>query len=328
MKLLISTPLQIFLFDPLTREFSVIRAGDGYYYGITFKNDIIALSHSGGYLQIFESGRKTIQTVHHVIQPHQLEWVDDSILAANTGKNCISEYDTRGNLIRDVYLNEIRWDDKDAGRKGNHFNTVHLSRGKIYVVAHNYERSSEVFELSWPELEVLETHTTKAGWAHNYWECEWGRIICDSKNGGLYDLNTGETIWKADEQPTMTRGLAATDDFIFVGYSTFNPRTTRYWKTGGLWIIDRKTLQTVDKILMPGSGDVHEIRLVGVPDTSHNQQTLSLEAVKNIRRVSPTVRLAYQLRKKYPRLRDEVFPVSQIVRSAQMTARWCKGIYI
>ncbi len=328
MKLIVSTPLQLFLVDPFRNEIAVLRAGDGYYYGITFKNDTIVLTHSGGYLQFFPDGQKTVHTPDHLIQPHQVEWVDNTILVANTGKNCLSVYDQTGNFTRDVYLNDIRWDDKDAGRKGNHFNSTHLTGNTIHVVAHNYERPSEVWELSWPALQVVNVHKTKAGWAHNYWECEWGKIICDSKNGSLYELLTAETIWKAEEQPTMTRGLAATNDHIFVGYSTFNERTTRYWRNGGIWVIDRKTLKTIHKILLPGSGDVHDIRVVGAVDTSHNDQILTMEAVNNIRKISPTIGLAYQLRKKYPFFRNEIFPVSQLVRSVQLTARWSKSIYI
>lgn len=326
MKLIVSTPLQILLVDPFTKETTVLRAGDGYYYGITNKNGTIVLTHSGGYLQYFPQEQKTVHTPNQLIQPHQVEWVDDLILVANTGKNCLSVYDPNGNFSRDVYLNDIRWDDKDAGRKGNHFNSVHLTGSTLHVVAHNYERPSEVWELSWPDLQVLNAYATRAAWAHNYWECEWGKIICDSKNGSLYEVSTGETLWKAPDQPSMTRGLAATDEHIFVGHSSFNQRTDRYWKTGGIWIIDRKTLQTVDKIVMPGSGDVHEIRMVDVPDSSHNQQILFLDALQRIRRISPTLGLAYQLRRRYPFFQNEVFPVSQLVRSAQMTARWRKTI--
>ena len=33
----------------------------------------------------------------------------------------------------------------------------------------------------------------------------------------------------------------------------------RYWTTGGVWIVDRKTLKTIDKIILPGSGEVREV---------------------------------------------------------------------
>jgi len=267
-----------------------------------------------------------VYTVDHLTQPHQIEWVDDKILVANTGKNCISVFDGNGNLLRDVYLNEIRWDDKDKGREGNHFNSVHKSGEQVYVVAHNYDRPSEVWELTWPDLQIVTNRVSRAGWAHNVWVNEWGLVICNSKAGTLYEVLSGETLWTPKEKGVMTRGLAVSDDYIFVGCSLHNERKERYWKDGGIWIVDRKTLTTIDKITIPGSGDVHEIRLVGVPDECHNDQVIPLAKLSSIRNVSPLIAWAYRLRKSHPTFRRDIFPVSQVVRTVQMTARWQRSL--
>jgi hypothetical protein len=324
--LLVSTPLHIFLVEPFTKEVTILRTGDGYYYGITHHSGKIVLTHTGGYLQYFQNSKNVRATSNHLVQPHQAEWVDDEIIVANTGKNCISIFDVDGNLIRDVYLNDIRWDDKDSGRVGNHFNSVHRIDDRIFVVAHNYDRPSEVWELSWPELKVQDVKSGQSSWAHNYWECEWGRIICNSKAGSIYELNSGETIWHSGEENAMTRGLAATDRYIFVGYSSHNIRKQRSWKTGGIWVIDRKTLQTVDKILLPGAGDVHEIRVVGLPDACHNDQVLKFTDLESIRKNSRIINLNYQLRNSFPFFQQDLFPFSQIVRATQMTSRWKKSL--
>ncbi|MBU0512078.1 MAG: hypothetical protein KKD28_02385 [Chloroflexi bacterium] len=325
MFLLVSTPLQILLVNSASGQTSVLRAGDGYYYGITYKEGTLVLSHSGGYLGYYNERDAPIHTTDHLIQPHQIEWVDDKVLVANTGKNCISVFDEKGHLCRDVYLNEICWDDKNKGRMGNHFNSVHKSSDRIYVVAHNYHRPSEVWELSWPDLEVVGNTVSRAGWAHNFWANEWGWVTCNSKQGSLQDVSTGETIWASNEEGVMTRGLAVSEDHIFIGYSLHNERKERYWKNGGVWIVDRKTLKTVEKILFPGSGDVHEIRLVGVPDECHNDQVIPLERLDSIRSLSPLIGWAYELRKTRPSFRRDVFPVSQLVRTTQMSVRWRKS---
>lgn len=326
MQLLVSTPLHILLVNPFENQSKILRTGDGYYYGITFKDGVIALTHSGGYLQYFRKYQKPLETINHLIQPHQVEWIEDKILVSNTGKNCISVFDEDGHLLRDVYLNEIKWDDKDAGRKGNHFNSVHKIENRIVIVAHNYERPSEVWELRWPDLEVIGRKACKAAWAHNYWEGEWGQVICNSKQGSLYEVTTGEIIWRSGESNAMARGLAASKDYILVGYSSLNERKQRYWKTGGIWIIDRKTLQTVTKLLLPGAGDVHEIRLIGVQDDCHNGQNIELDDLKSLNRSSPIIDFAYKLGRSYPYFRQDLFPISQLVRVTQMTARWKKSI--
>ena len=326
MYLLVSTPLHIFLVDPFGHKVDILRTGDGYYYGITFKDGAIILTHTGGYLQYFQKTHRPRATIDHLIQPHQLEWVEDKILVSNTGKNCISVFDDMGQWLQDVYLNDIKWDDKSADRFGNHFNSVHRIDNRIIVIAHNYERPSEVWELTWPDLQVIGSKSCRAEWAHNYWEGEWGQVICNSKNGSLYEVSNGELIWESGESDAMTRGLATTEDYIFVGYSNHNERKLRFWKTGGVWIIDRKTLQTVDKILLPGSGDVHEIRIVGAQDDCHNGQVIELDDLNALNRTSSLINVAYRLRRSYPFFRNDLFPISQLVRVSQMIARWNKSI--
>jgi hypothetical protein len=142
----------------------------------------------------------------------------------------------------------------------------------------------------------------------------------------LYELNSGEPIWRANEEGALTRGLAASEDYIFVGYSTHNPRKERYWKTGGIWIIDRKSLKTIDKLNMPGSGDVQEIRIVGATDECHNNQVFSKENVSSFTRISPLIASAYYLRRKFPIFQRDLPPISVPVRATQVISRWRKQI--
>jgi hypothetical protein len=321
MQLLISTPLHLFLLDPATGQISCLRSGDGYYYGITAKEGTVVLTHTGGYLQYFHDQAKPQITIKNLVQPHQVEWIDENVIVANTGRNCLSVFDEKGNFIKDIYLNSIREDDKEKNRQGNHFNSVHREGNRIYVVAHNYERPSEVWTLTWPGLDVIGSQGTGAEWAHNIWIGEWGMVICDSKNGSLNEVISGRTIWESKEKPVMARGLAVSKDHIFIGCSSINPRLERYWKDAAIWILDRTTLQPVEKLILPGGGDIHEIRLVGVPDACHNDQVLTLKNLAPLKLTSPIIQLAYQLRKSTPSLRRNFFPMSQVVRGAQMAQR-------
>ena len=322
MPLLVSTPLQIFLVEENLSQVSILRSGDGYYFGITQKNDTVVISHSGGFLQYFRKNFQTARTSRHLHQPHQIEWAEDKILVTNTGRNCLSVYDENGGLERDVYLNEIRWDDKNLNRKGNHFNSVHKHGEKVFVVAHNYERPSEIWELNWPDLEVENIQVCDAGWAHNIWISDHGKVICDSKNNRLYNASKNETFWQSIEAGTLTRGLAVSDKYIFVGYSSFSERHDRFWKTGGLWIIDRNTQKTIKQIPIPGSGDINEIRLLDEADEAHNGCILKSEYLESIKSGSEIVNLAYNARKKYAFLQQNIFPISPIVRFVNIIPRW------
>jgi hypothetical protein len=321
MQLLVTTPLQIILVDLNSGDYSLVRVGDGYYYGITHKSGVIVLTHSSGYLRLSKNGIIPTYSLNHLVQPHQIEWIDDYILVANTGLNCISVYDGLGNLVKDVYLNNLKIDDKDKNRLGNHFNSVHKIGEFIYVVAHNYEKSSEVYKLNWPELQVIDIISSKASWAHNVCSFDSGLITCDTKNGGLYELFSGGTIWKANESDSLTRGLAMAGDFIFIGNSIKANRKERKWLTGGIWIVDRKSLKTVDLLKLPGSGEVYDIRVIGTLDECHNDQIIEEKSIWAITYISRILASTYKFRRTHPTFQREWLPQSVMVRSIQMSVR-------
>jgi hypothetical protein len=323
MHLLISTPLQIIALDLNTRSPSVIRAGDGYYFGITHHLGTIVLT-TADFLQFFRTNSSPCHSAERLMQPHQIEWVGDRILVADTGHNCLAVFDSQAKLLNRVYLNDIKEDDKDRGRLGNHFNSVHKAGNRVYVVAHNYERPSEVWELTWPDLEIIGNSVTKAGWAHNIWPGEMGLVICDSRNGSLFEVTTQETLWKSPDKHAFTRGLAVSQELIFVGGSQYQERRERFWKTGKVWIVDRKTLKNLDEIVLPGSGDVQELRIVDDMDDCHNGETIGMAAVEAIRRKSTVIQTAYRLRQSFPKLQRDIFPISQLVRGVQFFPRWRK----
>lgn len=322
MSLLVSTPMQIFLVDENSNNISIQRSGDGYYFGITHRKNVVVLSHSGGYLQFFRKNSKPFFTEKHLYQPHQIEWSENKILVTNTGRNCISVFNENGMLEQDIYLNEIRWDDKNVNRKGNHFNSVHKYGENVYVVAHNYERPSEIWELSWPELRVIDVHKCHAGWAHNIWVSDLGIVVCDSKNNCLRNISTNEILWQSDENKTLTRGLAVNDECIFVGYSSISERRERFWKSGGIFLVDRNSFKTIEKIPIPGSGDLYEIRILDKRDECHNGNILKSEIIECLKSDSVIVNQAYIARRKYSTLQRDIFPISPLVRLVNMFPRW------
>lgn len=301
MELIITTPKYVFTFNAKSGRIKLIRAGDGEYYGITWSYNGPFISHSlidCEKLKTWDDYRKSkhgliSHTTHTrtffskdiLLQPHQIECVDDLLLTTNTGHNCLSLLQYDGKLVKDIYLNDIRWDVNPEGNTGNHFNSVHRVKDSVYLVAHNQGRSSVVYQLSWPKLELQREVSTNAEWAHNFWPCEHGNIICNSKHGSLYDIQTGETLWQASEKPIFTRGIAATEDYIIVGRSEYAKRKDRTCNTGGIWILDRHTLDTLETIKFPGSGCINDIRLISGIDDCHNGVPFKSEWLSMIRDV-------------------------------------------
>jgi len=265
-----------------------LRSGDGEYYGLSWRHDAISVGHShvnneellthgdlasagrGDVVSYAADGRVLARTQRRLLLAHQIEWTDDRLLVIDTGRERLSVYGVDGDLIGEVSLGARNWDRDPDGRIGHHFNSLHSSGDRVWVVAHNHDRPSEVWELSWPDLELVEVHVTDAAWAHNIWDCDLGLITCDSRFGSLREVHSGETIWTADEDDVITRGLAVTSDHLFIGSSEFRGRGERLVNAGGLWIVDRSTLTTVEQLRFPGIGCVNEIRLLDGGDECHN----------------------------------------------------------
>ena len=153
-----------------------------------------------------------------------------------------------------------------------------------------------------------------------------GLVICNTKNGNLYEIKTGEVIWQSEDKFLLTRGLAVYQNYIFVGCSTFSPRKQRYWNTSSIWIIDRKTLRTIDKIVLPGSGEIREIRIIGFPDECHNDQIITRNMIGSLKQVDKLVDMAYWLRRQNSYFQRNVPLLSQVVRSKQIASIWGKNI--
>jgi hypothetical protein len=216
------------------------------------------------------NGDRVVRTPKRMLMPHQIEWVEDRLLVADTGRERVSAYSADGALIGDVTLGDGDWDRGPDGQMGHHFNSVHRSGGRVWVVAHNHDRPSEVWELTWPALELVEIHVTGASWAHNLWEGAHGLVVCDSRSGRLQEVRSGETVWASGERDAISRGLAVSADHLFIGRSEPSGRHGRIVNDGGLWVVDRDTLTTVEEIRFPGLGCVNEVRLLDGMDECHN----------------------------------------------------------
>lgn len=308
--LLIATPNQILTYDPRTGGTRLLRLGDGEFYGITWNEQGAILTHSNhenealsthadyraaarGWLSLDgpSGGRKAGEAC--LLQPHQVEWVEDRAVAVNTGLNGLSTFSADGRLLQTVHLGGRQWDKGPDGSQGNHFNSVCRHGDRLLVLAHNHARPSAIWSLGWPDLEVQEVRETAASWAHNIWVGEHGTVICDSKGGSLVSVETGETLWKAEEPRVITRGLAVVGDHLYIGRSEYGDRSERKRNDGGVWIVDRKTLRTLDCHRFPGSGCVNEVRGISGLDECHVPIPFQPAWLASIRQVGLRDGLAY-----------------------------------
>jgi len=304
MHLILSTPLSIYLYDLTKARLKILATGMGEYSGISWDNSAIYLAHSNidnaslkteqdyrnsnkGYVRSYSNNGHFIIS-NGLSMPHQI--LSDSLgrlLITNTGHNCILVTEIEKKKQSVCKLNDIDCEVINGIKVGDHFNSLYELNDSLYIVAHNNNRKSVIWELDLSSLKVKKTYDTQAEWAHNIFICEHGMIICDSRNGSLYEIISGETVWKADEPFVITRGLAANDDYIFVGRSEYGNRLSRRWSDGGFWILDRKTLKTLNLVKFKKTGCVNELRLINSKDDCHNAPLIGMEEIKHIISIPP-----------------------------------------
>lgn len=101
------------------------------------------------------------------------------------------------------------------------------------------------------------------------------RLSCDSMNCGLVDLITDKAVWQS-EPNSLTRGLAANSENIYVGSSNIATRKERGNSETGIWVVDAGTMRTKDYHWLGDMGGVHEIRIIDELDLCHTVGPLQL----------------------------------------------------
>jgi len=62
---------------------------------------------------------------------------------------------------------------------------------------------------------------------------------------------------------------------------------SRRWSDGGFWILDRKTLMTLNLVKFKKTGCVNELRLINSKDDCHNAPLIGMEEIKHIISIPP-----------------------------------------
>ncbi len=232
------------------------------------RNKITRLTPTGGFNGFFISPKHPMGEVHQIYYDPQRA----SVLVADTANNLLrstgSPPEDRDDWCDIMPNPQIMFTDY------NHFNGVWSEDDRIYLIAHNKERPSEILEFKYLEILLKRTWRQGKGDAHN--------IV--RYNGGLVVLSTDGTIYDSDNEPVLytkpfeplrwARGLVLTDDYFVVGHSLRKlVKIDRIKPTneGKLEIFDSNDLSHVGSIVLNDIGQVYDIRCVNKKDYAHNK---------------------------------------------------------
>jgi hypothetical protein len=285
---LVSTTRALLLVELDAKRVVPLEWERGEYYGISWfpESEDLVLTHSlldnarlldvTTYAQsetgILSAGAR--QTHGFLSQPHQIACGSDGrVICTNTGRNTISVLDLmRPDIIQEARISPARWDRLDSENFiGDHLNSVFEKNGVLYIIAHRMRKGSALAIFSYPEMQLLGVEPIKNRTGlHNVWVTDEGQqIACLSESGSLIELNSNTVLWEAG-CPILSRGLAATSDFVLVGESEISARELRRASMSGFWLLDRKTWQPMDYFFLGPYGGVHDIRLLNVRDEAHH----------------------------------------------------------
>lgn len=199
---------------------------------------------------------------------HQIQWYDGRLWVVSSGLNQVIIIDPPNKFTRWVPNPNRPPGRRKPGhdpRDWNHFNSIWFEKNRVYLVAHNYEWGSEVWEFTYPGRKLVKIH--KQGfYSHNVCRIKGKLVNLSSTKAGRIKLGEKDEIAFG-----FGRGLAVGKK-IFVGSSAFQKdREKRVGAKDGEILVYNQSLKLVKRISVP-YGDIREIRILDEPDLAHHGQ--------------------------------------------------------
>ena len=210
----------------------------------------------GAELLIYDSfGVERYLRIDGVSDVHDVLWDGEHFVLVATGENSIVWIDTAGSIRRtwhadgdrdawhltNLFLHEARLFVCAFGRFAEHRGWEHGSTGHGVVV--DVESGTNVLDgLSCP---------------HNPQVVDDLWLVCNSAADELLLYNEQRELVRTLELAGWTRGVAATDRYVFVGESRDRKSPTK--RNATVAVIDRSVWDVVDRFEIAGSGEIYDI---------------------------------------------------------------------
>jgi acetolactate synthase I/II/III large subunit len=198
----------------------------------------------------------------NVFDPHDIAWDGEHLVIASTYANKLVWISPKGQVIKE-------W--QPPGELDSwHLNGLCIKDGVLYVsafgrfrlhrewgagnaigtgIVFNFQTATDVISgLSCP-------HSPR--FFDNHW------VVCDSANKTILQISEAGQIKRKLQLAQWTRGIAVSDEYIFVGESAHRAEAAR-GMTASIAIISRQTWELLDRISLPCT-EVYDLCMV--PDT-------------------------------------------------------------
>ncbi len=249
------------------------------FYGITWDKDNIYYTrgterspHNRDQVVVLDKTYREVGTFPGVFpEAHQIHFDGDKLILTVTHRDSLASInlDTK----QEQFYN---WTGHTTDE--NHINCIWPDTDGVWVGYHSYVATPEPPPLSSRLVLMDETFSTvkrtiDIGFgSHNVARIGDLLYICSSNENTLlvYSLSQDAVV---QEVPNLrwVRGLSITDDYIILGASVVQAdRAKRHLGDGKVFLLDRHSLDILDTKVLPDSGPLYELRVVGEVDYAHN----------------------------------------------------------
>jgi len=275
MKLLVTTYNYIALLDTRTQKIKKIDQGSGKYFGISWNDRYLYVTVGVRFnlgekygqkkerVLVFDKNLKLLGELFKkdigLNNVHQILLKDKKLWMMNSGKNRVDIFDFQSRKLKRWYPGFMRY------YNYNHFNSILINDNKLFLVAHNHSRPSQVYMYSYPQLK-LKQKLSLGSQAHNLYADKNEIYVCDSlgsmdvvsQKGSRYGIGAG-----------YVRGLAVSEAFVFAGSSKKAKRAERQSGDCHIFKFNRETRKLIKKINLKGAGNIYDIRILDEYDHAH-----------------------------------------------------------
>ena len=188
---------------------------------------------------------------------HQIDYFRGDLYICDTLLNRLIIYNSKTGRFKYFYPKGKLFYGSDSGNY-MHLNSVFITNEKIILLAHNKTTKttnpSEILTFDKKSLKLEDINKIGVN-CHNVVLYDKSLYYCDSMNGAL--ICNDNIVFK--DENYFTRGLAITDENIFVGGSEFADREDRRFKNGKIFILNHD-FKKIGSITLNAIGSLQEIR--------------------------------------------------------------------
>ncbi len=201
---------------------------------------------------------------------HQITTAGDFVFLADANMDRVLCYNYKnGHRAGVIYAHPTR-----DGR--NHLNTVLARDDRLYIGLNSSPKGSRILRLDLHEFlydqpfsirayDQADVHTNPGIQdTHDFVPYRGTFLSTASGDGFVFDVRTQEPLFRVSDWP---RGLAITEDGIWVGCSEVAKRSKRHRRSDGyVYLFEHETFDQRAKVALSGSGQVYD--MIALPESA------------------------------------------------------------